>query len=262
MGTGGSGPEATFPRLEAPVHLSPFRMLGRVSAGPDEIAANLATVRARLEDAARGTGRDPSEVRLIVVTKTVPVAAIGHAVAAGARDLGENYVTELRDKRPSFAHEGVRWHYIGALMSGTATQVADNADVVHTLAGERAARRLGGRAARAGRRIDALLEVDFTGERTGVTPEDVETAADVLGSIEGVRLRGLMTIAPLGERAEDARPCFRRLADLRDRVRERHPDVLDLSMGMSLDYDVAVQEGATMVRIGTAIFGERSPISP
>lgn len=230
-----------------------------VSAHAEEIASNLDTVRRRLADAAVDASRDPAAVRLIVVTKTVPVATIRDAIAAGARDLGENYVNELREKRPAIEDPEVRWHFIGALQSSTAQHVADLADVVHTVAGERAARRLAGRAARDGRTLDALLEVDFTTERAGLSPEAVPGAAELLASLEGVHLRGLMTIAPLTPDAEGARPWFRRLRELRDTLRERHPDVLDLSMGMSLDYQVAVQEGATMVRIGTAVFGARTP---
>jgi PLP dependent protein len=234
-------------------------MLGSVRPGPDEIGANLRAIRDRLDETAAASGRDPADVRLVVVTKTVPAETIRHAVAAGATDLGENYVTELRDKRPVLTDAAVRWHYVGALRTGTAHQVADLADVVQTLSGERSVRRLAGRASRSGRVLDALIEVDFTGERAGVAPEDVQTAAALVETLEGVRLRGLMTIAPIGDTAEDARPWFRRLRELRDRLRERHPDVLDLSMGMSLDYPVAVQEGATMVRIGTAVFGARTP---
>jgi len=230
-----------------------------VSAHAEEIASNLDTVRRRLADAAVDASRDPAAVRLIVVTKTVPVATIRDAIAAGARDLGENYVNELREKRPAIEDPEVRWHFIGALQSSTAQHVADLADVVHTVAGERAARRLAGRAARDGRTLDALLEVDFTTERAGLSPEAVPGAAELLASLEGVHLRGLMTIARLTPDAEGARPWFRRLRELRDTLRERHPDVLDLSMGMSLDYQVAVQEGATMVRIGTAVFGARTP---
>ncbi len=234
-------------------------MLATVRARPDHIAANVQRIRERLDEAAHAAGRDPGEVLLVAVTKTVDVDAIRAAVAAGITDLGENYVAELREKRPALTNPGARWHYIGALRSGTAHHVADLADVVQTLAGERSARRLAGRASRAGRQLDALLEIDFTGERAGVDPDDAEAAVERLRGLEGIRLRGLMTIAPLGETPEEARPWFRRLRELRDRLREHHPDVLDLSMGMSLDYAVAVQEGATMVRIGTAVFGARMP---
>jgi len=229
-----------------------------VTASAEEIARNLGTVRLRLDETASDTGREPADVRLIVVTKTVRVSAIRAAIEAGARDLGENYVTELREKRPAIEGPELRWHYIGALQSGTAAHVAELADVVHTVAGERAARRLAGRAARTGRTLDALLEIDFTGGRAGVAPEEAPAAADLVTALEGLRLRGLMTIAPQTDDAEGARPWFRKLRELRDTLRERHPDVLELSMGMSLDYQVAVQEGATMVRIGTAVFGSRT----
>jgi pyridoxal phosphate enzyme (YggS family) len=228
-----------------------------VGLSAEQIAANLRDVRARIAQAAVSAGRDPDDVRLIAVSKTVGVDAIRAAVHEGIGDLGENYVQELRDKRAAMPGLSARWHYIGALRSGTAHHVADLADVVQTVGGARGARRLAGRAARSGRRLDALLEVDFTQERVGVAPGDAREAADLVAGLEGLRLRGLMTIAPPGASAEAARPWFRQLRELRDRLSEHHPDVLDLSMGMSLDYEVAVQEGATMVRIGTAVFGAR-----
>jgi hypothetical protein len=230
-----------------------------VGPSAEQIAANLRDVRTRLAEAAVGADRDPDDVRLIAVSKTVGAEAIRAAVHAGVTDLGENYVQELRGKRAAMPDLAARWHFIGALRSGTAHHVADLADVVQTVGGAHAARRLAGRAARAGRRLDALLEIDFTRGRAGVAPAEAGEAADLVAGLEGIRLRGLMTIAPLEAAAEDARPWFRQLRALRDRLSERHPDVLDLSMGMSLDYEVAVQEGATMVRIGTAVFGARTP---
>ena len=160
--------------------------------------------------------------------------------------------------RQALEEEPVRWHVIGTLQSSTAHPVADLADVVETLAGERAIRRLAGRAARSGRVVDGLLEVDLTEQRSGVPPAEVVPTVDLVAALDGVRLRGLMTIPPLTPSAEEARPWFRRLRELRDAVAERHPEVLDLSMGMSLYYQAAVQEGATMVRIGTALFGPRT----
>lgn len=230
-----------------------------MTADPEQIAANVHDVRARLGEAVAAAGRDPSDVLLVAVSKKVGTDAIRAAVEAGITDLGENYVTELRDKRPVLQDVAARWHYIGALQSSTAHHVADLVDVVHTVAGERATRRLAGRAARAGRILDALIEVDYTGERAGVGPDDVAGVAALVRSLEGLRLCGLMTIAPPTEVPEGARPWFRALRELRDDLREKHPDVVELSMGMSLDYDVAVQEGATMVRIGTAVFGARTP---
>jgi pyridoxal phosphate enzyme (YggS family) len=225
----------------------------------EQIAANLAEVRRRLGEAAVAAGRAPGDIRLVVVSKTVGADAIRAAVDAGVTDLGENYVREFRDKHRALEGLDVRWHFIGALQSSTAHHVADLADVVHTVGGEHAARRLAGRAARAGRELDVLIEVDATGERAGVAPELVPATADSIAALEGLRLCGLMTIAPITDTPEGARPCFRQLRQLRDDLQENHPYVLELSMGMSLDYGVAVQEGATMVRIGTAVFGARTP---
>jgi pyridoxal phosphate enzyme (YggS family) len=225
-------------------------------ASRDEILANLDAIRRRIDRACDRSGRDPASVLVVAAAKTRPAEPIRWVVEAGVRAIGENYVRELRDVHD--AVPGARWHYIGTLQSNTAHHVAALADVVETLSGGRAIDRLARRAAQAGRAIDALIEVDFTGERTGVPPDDVVAFAHRVARLEGLRLRGLMTIPPLGSVVEDARPWFRRLRELRTVVREGLPDVVDLSMGMSLDYEVAVEEGATMVRIGTALFGARS----
>jgi PLP dependent protein len=217
--------------------------------------ARLAEIRERIARGADRSGRDPSEIALVAAAKTMPEAAVRWAVDAGVTAIGENYVKELRALHGRIV--GAQWHFIGVLQASSAHHVAAFADVVETVAGGRATERLARRAAEAGRRVDALLEVDFTGERTGVAPEEAGAIADRVAGLEGLRLRGLMTLPPLTETAEASRPWFRRLRDLRDRIRERRPEVVDLSMGMSLDYEVAVQEGATMVRIGTALFGPR-----
>ena len=154
--------------------------------------------------------------------------------------------------------DGVRWHFIGTLQASSAHHVAALADIVETVAGEKATARLARRAHASGREIDALIEVDLTGERSGVSPEDLPAFADLVAGLEGITLRGLMTLPPIPERAEDARPWFVRLRELRDALADTHPQVVELSMGMSLDYAVAVEEGATMVRIGTALFGPRT----
>jgi pyridoxal phosphate enzyme (YggS family) len=235
-------------------------MLGVVDVTRERVLANLSEIEARIAAAAERSGRTPREVTLVAAAKTVPVERIGWVVEAGVAAIGENYVQELREARAGLAGLACRWHYIGALRSSTAHHVADLADVVETVAGEHAARRLAGRAVRAGRTLDVLLEVDFTGERAGADPADVAAFADLVASLAGLRLRGLMTIPPLTSTAEQARPWFARLRELREQVRENHPDVLDLSMGMSLDYEAAVEEGATMVRIGTALFGARNAV--
>ena len=222
---------------------------------PDEMAARLARIREGIGRGAERSGRDPSEIMLVAAAKTMPEATVRWAAEAGVTAIGENYVKELRALHGRL--DGVRWHFIGTLQASSAHHVATLADVVETVAGGRATERLARRAAEAGRSIDVLLEVDFTGERAGLDPEDVAEQAERVATLEGLRLRGLMTLPPLTETAEASRPWFRRLRDLRDRIQERRPEVVDLSMGMSLDYEVAVQEGATMVRIGTALFGPR-----
>lgn len=227
-----------------------------VRADRDDVHRNVEEVRARIAAAAERSGRSPEDVSLVAVTKTVPAEPIRWAIEAGIASVGENYVQELRRKREAI--DGVAWHFIGTLQSSTAHLVADHADVVETVAGERAARRLAGRAARSGRTLDALIEVDLTNGRTGVRPSELPAFADLVASLEGLRLIGLMTIPAIAQTAEEARAPYAHLRALRDAIRERHPNVLALSMGMSLDYEVAVEEGATMVRIGTALFGPRA----
>ena len=229
---------------------------GTVPTDRDAVHRNIAEVRARIAAAARRSERDPEDVSLVAVTKTIDTEQIRWALEAGITSLGENYVQELRRKRDEI--DGATWHFIGTLQTGTATLVADHADVVETVAGERAARRLAGRAARSGRTLEALIEVDLADGRTGVPPSELPAFADLVASLEGLHLVGLMTMPPIAERPEDARASFSRLRLLRDDLREQHPNVLALSMGMSLDYEVAVEEGATMVRIGTALFGPRA----
>ena len=227
-----------------------------MSADREQVHRNVQEVRSRIEAAAARSGRTPEDVSLVAVTKTVEVEQIRWVIEAGVRALGENYVQELGRKREEVG-DGT-WHFIGTLQSSTAHRVADHADVVETVAGERAARRLAGRAARSGRTLDALIEVDLTEGRTGVSPAALPAFADLVASLDGLRLIGLMTVPAIAETAEESRASFSRLRLLRDEIREEHPDVLALSMGMSLDYEVAVEEGATMVRVGTALFGPRA----
>ena len=212
-------------------------------------------VRSRIRAACERAGRDPSEIRLVAVTKQVPVGLVGWALDAGLIDLGENYVKEMQVKVE--AYPAATWHYVGALQGGSAHRVADLATVVHSLVPGRPCARLAGRAERDEKVIDALIQVDLTGDRAGVPPDEVLAFARQAQSTPGIELRGLMTLPPMPERPEDSRPFLRRLRELRDRVGVEVPGARDLSMGMSADYEVAVEEGATIVRIGTAFFGER-----
>jgi pyridoxal phosphate enzyme (YggS family) len=224
------------------------------------IASNVTRARERLAAACGRAGRDPGEIRLVAAGKTVPPDALRVARAAGITEFGENYVQELGDKRTALADVGdIWWHFIGTLQSRTAPRVAELADVVQTLAPGRATRRLAARGVERGAIVPALIEVDFAERGSGVEPDECERFADEVGALDGVRLIGLMTLPPPTPTAEEARPYFARLRSLRDRVVASHPTANELSMGMSLDYEVAAEEGATIVRIGTALFGARPP---
>jgi pyridoxal phosphate enzyme (YggS family) len=218
------------------------------------LAENIGSIRERLAQACARAGRR-DEVTIVAATKTVDLDVIRWAVEAGIVDVGENHVQALRAHAPEIP--GARWHFIGTLQTGSAHLVAGNADVVETLSSARSTGRLARRAADAGRVLDALIEVDLTETRSGLRPEALLPFADEVARLEGLRLIGLMTVPPVLETAEAARPFFASLRTLRDRLRETHPGVRELSMGMSQDYEVAAEEGATMVRIGTALFGER-----
>jgi PLP dependent protein len=225
----------------------------------DEIGSNLAAIAGAVRRACDRVGRDPAGIRIVGASKTVDLQRIRWAHEAGVGSFGENYVQELRRKAPEVPQ--VRWHFIGTLQASGARHVADLADVVETLAGERATERLARRAASAGRTLEALIEVDLAGRGSGVPPEDLAAFTDRVVSMEGIRPLGLMTLPPFDPVPEAARPWFARLRRIRDELRERHPEMLELSMGMSLDYPIAVEEGATMVRIGTALFGPRAPLT-
>jgi pyridoxal phosphate enzyme (YggS family) len=228
-----------------------------VDSDRDRVVANVEAVRLAVGRACERSGRDPAGVRIVAAAKTVAPEAVAWVRDAGIVDVGENYVRELRAKREAVS--GVVWHFIGTLQSGSARHLAELADVVETAVPGRALERLGRRAAGSGRTIPVLVEVDLTGSRSGVAPETVLDAADDVAGTQGLELVGLMTLPPVPSVAEDSRPFFRRLRELVERVAERHPGASELSMGMSLDYEVAVQEGATMIRIGTALFGPRKP---
>lgn len=223
----------------------------------DEVLGNLRTIRARIAAACALVDRDPSSVTLVAAGKTVPAEVLAWVREEDVEHFGENYVQELREKREEVP--GATWHFIGTLQSHTAHRVAELADVVETAVPGRAMDRLGRRASERGRRLPTLIEVDLTGGRAGVAPEDLPEATDEVARTDGLTLVGLMTLPPLPTSPEDSRPYFRRLHDLLDEVAARHPEAVELSMGMSLDYEVAIEEGATMVRIGTALFGARPP---
>jgi pyridoxal phosphate enzyme (YggS family) len=228
-----------------------------------EIADNLARVRERMGEAARRAGRRAEDVRLIAVSKTFPIEAIREAYDAGQREFGENKVQEALQKIDRQADMRIGWHLIGHLQSNKARKAATRVDWIHAIDSVDLLRRVDEAARAAGRTVNVLVQVDLALEPTKHgTP--VEAVPDILAAaadLQGARLTGLMLLPPLVEEAEDARPWFQRLRGLRDRwVAGGTPAerLRELSMGMSHDFEVAIEEGATMVRVGSAIFGARS----
>jgi pyridoxal phosphate enzyme (YggS family) len=225
----------------------------------DPIAARIAAVRRQLEEHARAAGRDPASVRIMAVTKTFPPAAVAAALAAGLGDVGENYVQEARAKREAVTAPAT-WHLIGGLQRNKVRAAVAVFDHVQTVDGVPLAQALAAEAVRVGRRLPVLIQVNVAGEprKRGVSPEEVESLARAVSHEAGLALEGLMAIPPAGERAEDARPHFRCLRELRDHAAKRlGVELPHLSMGMSDDFLVAVEEGATFLRLGRALFGGR-----
>lgn len=225
----------------------------------------LRAVRARIDAAARAAGRDPATVALLAVSKTWPAADVRALAALGQSDFGENRAQELVGKAAELADLPVRWHFIGQLQRNKAAAVARLGAVVHSVDQTSLAQALSRAGEAAQRPVDVLLQVDLggpegeLGTRGGADPGDVPGLADAVAQLPGVRLRGLMAVAP---REEKAGPAFTRLAALAARVRADHPEAGELSAGMSGDLEEAVAAGATIVRVGTALFGRRPLISP
>jgi len=216
------------------------------------IRDNVAEVRTRIADACARAGRDASEVTLIAVTKVFPADFVEEAIAAGVTEIGENRVQEARDKKP-LVQGNARWHLIGHLQSNKAKDAVRLFDVIQTVDSVDLAQKIARAAEAAGKRQEILLQVNIGNEdqKSGAAPADVPALAQALRGIDAIDLRGLMAIPPLGT-AEETRRYFRELRALRDEA-----GVEQLSMGMSEDFEAAIEEGATIVRVGRAIFGSR-----
>jgi len=228
-----------------------------------DIAGAAAAVRERIARAAERAGRRSEEVRLLAVSKSQPPEIVRAAYAAGLRDFGENRIQEAEGKIAELAElrlGGLVWHLIGHLQSNKARRAAVLFDVVHSLDNAALGPRLEKAAAQERKVLKALVQVDLAGEETkfGMDESRLFTALEQLRGSKSLHVIGLMVLPPLEERPEDARPYFRRLRELRDRARAESLLLgSELSMGMSHDFEVAVEEGATMVRVGTALFGPR-----
>jgi hypothetical protein len=228
----------------------------------EEIPQRLARVRERIADAAGRAGRAPADVRLIAVSKTHPLDAVRAAAAAGQRDFGENKVQEALQKIAQSTDTSLRWHLIGHLQSNKVRKAAGAVGWIHAIDSVDLLRRVDQAAAAAGRVLEVLVQVDLALEDTkfGAPEAEVAGIVEAAAGCTAARMVGLMLLPPLTENPEDARPWFVRLRGARDRLLDAGVPaerLRELSMGMSHDFEVAIEEGATMVRVGTAIFGER-----
>ena len=225
----------------------------------DAIAANLEEIRGRLTAAAERAGRDPASVRLVAVSKTYPAEAVAAASSTGQRIFGESRVQEARDKIPA-CPSGLEWHFIGHLQKNKVRQALPLFPFFHSIDSAALAGAIDRIAGETGAEAQGLLEVNISGEESkhGFTPDELRSQFPALAKLPHLRIRGLMTMAPYSDDPEDARPVFRKLRELRDELQSAHQHPLpELSMGMSGDFEPAIEEGATLVRVGSSIFGTR-----
>ena len=228
----------------------------------NDLPPRLADVRARIARAAGRVRRDPSSIRLVAVSKTFPADAVRAAFDAGQIDFGENKVQEALDKMDRTADLPIRWHLVGHLQSNKAKKACTRFDLIHSIDGPALLTKVDEAAAGIGRRIDLLVQVDLAGEATkhGAREDELASIFEAARGCRAARVVGLMLLPPASEDLEQARPYFRQLRAVRDRMLAQGVDgsmLNELSMGMSHDFEVAIEEGATLVRVGTTIFGGR-----
>jgi hypothetical protein len=227
------------------------------------IARNIERIRERIASAAAMAGRSADDVALLAISKTFPQELVSQAIAAGLTKFGENRVQEAETKIPAFAGlPGLEWHLVGHLQSNKARRAVELFDMIHSVDSYKLAERLNRICLELKKKISVLIQVDLGGEETkfGADPNQLQELAGSVSQLPGLRLDGLMTIPPFFENPDEVRPFFARLRELRDSVEAAQPGCLGqqhLSMGMSHDFEAAIREGATIVRIGTAIFGSR-----
>ena len=233
----------------------------------EPVAENVKRVRERIGAAAARCGRSPDLVRLVAVTKTVDASRIRAALAAGIEEIGENYLQEALLKLAELRGHAVIRHFIGHLQRNKVARAVAWFDMIQCVDSEPLARAIGRHAAARGRVMETLLEVNVAGEasKSGIAPNALVSAARAIAALPSLHLEGLMTVAPLVDDPEAVRPVFRQMRALRETLQAEVPVGADggwpeLSMGMTDDFEVAIEEGATLVRIGRAIFGERPPL--
>jgi PLP dependent protein len=222
----------------------------------------LEKVRERIRQAAESSNRDADSVRLVAVSKTVAADIVREAIEAGVTVLGENYVQEARDKFKALVQYPVSWHFIGHLQSNKAKYAVRLFDLIHSVDSLKLARELDKQAAKVDKVQQILVQVNISGEDTksGISADEAPGLIAEIGRLKNIDVKGLMTMPPYFYQPEKVRPFFAALRELRDRIKAQSPpnvSLEELSMGMTGDFEVAIKEGATLVRIGTAIFGER-----
>ena len=226
-----------------------------------ELRSRYDSIMQSVADTARQAGRLPEEIRVIAVSKTQPMEIIHAALEARLPFLGENYAQELKDKASALPPSHVEWHFIGHLQTNKVKMIAPYVSCIHSVDSARLAQEISKAASHLGKTIDVLLQVNTSGEesKSGCEPHEIYALAETALPLPNIRVRGLMTIAAFSDDPEFVRPMFRLLRSLRDDLRTRFPEASfdELSMGMSGDFAAAIQEGSTIIRIGTAIFGER-----
>jgi hypothetical protein len=223
----------------------------------------LSNVKERIKKAAIDCGREPDAIRLVAVSKTMPKDRVREAIKAGADILGENYIQEARDKINALSSYPVSWHFIGHLQSNKAKYAVKLFDMIHTVDSLKLAKELNKQAKKINKIQKILIQVNISMESTksGVHEEDAQKLIKEISLFENISIKGLMTMPPFFNNPEEAGPYFSALRALRDNIRDKaikNINMQELSMGMTGDFEVAVKEGATFVRIGTAIFGERN----
>jgi len=227
-----------------------------------ELKQRLEHIKERIRQAAESCSREPDSIRLVAVSKTVPSAKVKEAIEAGATILGENYVQEAREKFNELVHYPVSWHFIGHLQSNKAKYAVRLFDLIHSVDSLKLARALDKEARKLDKIQRILVQVNISDEDTksGISEAEAPGLISEISRLENLEIKGLMTMPPYFYQPEKVRPYFAALRRLRDRLKEQSPinvSLDELSMGMTGDFEVAIEEGATLVRIGTAIFGER-----
>lgn len=220
---------------------------------------NLETINKKIKEAALKVNRDPQEIKLVAVTKTATLEQIKEAINEGVKIIGENKVQKAKEKYQVLTTE-IKWHLIGHLQTNKVKYAVEIFDLIHSVDSIKLAKEIDKRSVQFKKTIDVLIEVNISGEETkyGYNPEKVESFLKEISEFSGIRIRGLMTIAPISKNKEEVRPYFRRLRELSERIRDKNIKNIKmdyLSMGMTDDFEIAIEEGANMVRIGRGIFG-------